>query len=58
MNIEQAKAISIVQILEIIGIKPTRLNQKEAWYLSPLRHEKTASFKVNLKRNQIGRAHV
>lgn len=51
MNIEQAKAISIVKILEAINIKPTRKTEREAWYLSPLRNEKTASFKVHTKRN-------
>ena len=51
MNIEQANAISIVKILETINLKPTRTNEREAWYLSPLRDEKTASFKVHLKRN-------
>lgn len=51
MNIAQANAISIVKILETIGIKPTRQTQREAWYLSPLRDEKTASFKVHFKRN-------
>lgn len=51
MNIEQAKAYSIIKILETIGMKPSRQTQKEAWYLSPLRNEKTASFKVNINRN-------
>jgi len=51
MNIEQANAISIVKILETINVKPTRKTEREAWYLSPLREEKTASFKVHLKRN-------
>lgn len=51
MNIEQANTISIAKILETIGIKPSRQSEREAWYLSPLRDEKTASFKVHLKRN-------
>ena len=51
MNIEQAKAIPIAQILEKLNKKPTRIVKSEAWYLSPLRNEKTASFHVHNKRN-------
>lgn len=51
MNIEQAKAIPIADILEKLNVKPTKQTTNESWYLSPLRNEKTASFKVNHKRN-------
>jgi hypothetical protein len=51
MNIEQANAISIAKILETMGIQPTRQTNHEVWYLSPLRNEKTASFKIHVKRN-------
>ena len=51
MNIEQAKAIPLALILEKIGCKPTRVKTREAFYLSPLRQEKTASFKVNHLKN-------
>jgi hypothetical protein len=51
MNIEQAKAIPIAYILEKLNLKPTKQTTNEAWYLSPLRNEKTASFKINNKRN-------
>jgi len=51
MNIEQAKAIPIAQILEHINFQPTRTNDKESWYLSPIRAEKTASFHVHSSKN-------
>lgn len=51
MNIEQAKAIPIARILEQINLQPTRKTDKESWYLSPLRHEKTASFHVHDLKN-------
>ncbi len=51
MNIEQAKAIPIAEILLKLNIKPTRQVNNETWYLSPLRNEKTASFHVHCKRN-------
>ena len=51
MNIEQAKAIPIARILEKIKVQPTRKNDKESWYLSPLRDEKTASFHVHDLKN-------
>lgn len=51
MNIGQAKSIPVSYLLEKLGIKPTRKSQRETWYLSPFRNEKTASFHVNEKRN-------
>lgn len=51
MNIEQAKAIPIAQILEQINIHPTRMNERESWYLSPIRDESTASFHVHNTKN-------
>lgn len=51
MNIEQAKTISILDLLSKLNIKPVRETHKEAWFLSPWRKEKTASFKVNKKTN-------
>lgn len=51
MNIDQAKAIPIAEILEKMGYKPSRKANFEYWYLSPLRQEKTASFQANIKKN-------
>lgn len=51
MNFEQAITIAITDVLDKIGYTPTKKTTKDYWYLSPLRAEKTASFKVNLQRN-------
>jgi len=52
MNIEQARDISIVEILQNLGYEHTSTNGKESWYLSPFRSENSASFKVSLKLNR------
>mgnify|MGYP001277471091 CR=1 FL=1 len=52
VNCERARTISIPEGLEKLGHLPTRETEKEAWYLSPLRSETQASFKVNLKLNR------
>ena len=52
MTIQEAKQIGIVDYLRHLGINPARVSGKSYWYLSPLRAEKTASFKVNLSINR------
>lgn len=51
MNIKQAKQIALDDFLARIGCSPTRSSTTQSWYLSPLRTEDTASFKVNRSRN-------
>ena len=51
MNIAQAKAIPLTEILKQLNIEPVKENEKEAWYLSPWRHELRASFHVNKQNN-------
>jgi hypothetical protein len=51
MNIEQAKAIPIAQILSKLELKPVKEKQFEDWYLSPFRNENTPSFHVNKDKN-------
>ena len=51
MNIEQAKTIPLIDILDKAGHKPVKIRKQEAWFYSPLRHEKTPSFKVHLAKN-------
>lgn len=51
MNYQDFKNISIVDYLQSQGFTPQRIQYGSAWYLSPLRQEKTASFKVNLAKN-------
>ncbi|MBN8820635.1 toprim domain-containing protein [Spirosoma sp. 48-14] len=52
MNIDQAKAIAIVEILAKLGIHPQRRTADKAFYLSPVRDEKTPSFWVDTKTNR------
>ena len=47
LSCENARKISIVKALEFLGHYPTRNTEKEAWFLSPLRSETQASFKVS-----------
>ena len=47
----EARQISIVKILSDFGIAPKRQSSKAAWYLSPLRTEREASFCVSLQKN-------
>lgn len=51
MNIEQAKAIPIVQILDNLQVKLARKTDREHWYFSPFRTENTASFHVHPSKN-------
>lgn len=51
MNIENAKQITVNQILNKIGLQPTRTTSKDSWYLSPFRNEKTASLHVDHNKN-------
>ncbi|PHR90088.1 MAG: DNA primase [Leeuwenhoekiella sp.] len=47
LSCENARKISIIKALEFLGHLPTRNSEKEAWFLSPLRSETQASFKVS-----------
>ena len=51
MNIEQARAIAIAEILEKLEFKPNKENGTDATYYSPFRNENTPSFHVNTKDN-------
>ncbi len=47
MTIAELKACDMVSYLSQIGFNPLKIRGADYWYLSPLRAEKTASFKVN-----------
>ncbi|CAM4082104.1 toprim domain-containing protein [Gillisia hiemivivida] len=49
---ERARNLSIVKTLARFGHFPNRTTEKEAWFLSPLRSETQASFKVSLILNK------
>lgn len=51
MNIGQAKQIDLVDYLASLGYNPSKIKREEYWYLSPLREERTASFKVDRRLN-------
>lgn len=52
MNLEQAFQIDLVDFLARLGHKPTKVRGRKYWYLSPYRNERTASFNVNIDKNQ------
>ncbi|MEP6628112.1 MAG: CHC2 zinc finger domain-containing protein, partial [Ginsengibacter sp.] len=47
----QVNQIDLVDYLSSLGYHPSRIKNADHWYLSPLRDEKTASFKVNRNYN-------
>jgi hypothetical protein len=48
----RAKQIDLVDYLQSIGYQPAQKRLYNYWYLSPLREERAASFKVNRKLNR------
>jgi len=51
MNLEEVKKIHILDYLHANGHDPDKIYHGSAWYRSPLRNDKTPSFKVDLSRN-------
>ena len=51
MNAAQAKQIKITDYLNGEGISPTKIQGDDFWYCSPMRQERTPSFKVNDRAN-------
>ncbi|WP_291912700.1 toprim domain-containing protein [Chitinophaga sp. CB10] len=47
----EAKQIDLVEYLASLGHHPQKVRNQDYWYLSPLREEKTPSFKVNRRLN-------
>lgn len=52
LTCDQLRDRDIVSYLSSLGFEPAKVRPPEYWYLSPLRSEKTASFKVNRKLNR------
>jgi DNA primase len=52
MTIEKAKDIDLVDYLASLGHHPTKVSPPHFWYTSPLREERTPSFKVNRHLNK------
>ena len=51
LSCEQAKQIDMVDYLSSLNHQPQKVHNQDYWFLSPLRQERTASFKVNRKLN-------
>ena len=51
MNCDEARQISIIDYLAQCGFRPQYIKGGNHWYLSPIREENTASFKVNIQLN-------
>jgi DNA primase len=51
LSCAEAKQMDMVDYLAAQGHSPKKIRGNDYWYLSPLRIEKTASFKVNRSRN-------
>jgi DNA primase len=51
LTIDEARQIDLVDYLSKLGHSPSKIKSSDYWYLSPLRQERTASFKVNRRMN-------
>lgn len=51
LSCEQARQLDMVVYLSSLGFEPVKIKGNDFWYLSPLRAEKTPSFKINRKQN-------
>lgn len=51
-SIEEARQTDMVDYLSKFGYEPAKVRGIDYWYLSPLREEKTPSFKINRKLNR------
>lgn len=51
LSCEQAKQMDMVDYLATLGYHPSKIKNNDYWYCSPLRKERTPSFKINLKQN-------
>lgn len=52
LSISEAKEIDMVHFLSALGYEPAKIRNDDYWYHSPLRDEKTPSFKVNRRLNR------
>jgi hypothetical protein len=51
ISLDEARQIDLVEYLSKLGHTPSKIQNCDYWYLSPLRDEKTPSFKINRKLN-------
>lgn len=51
MNCEEGNKLGLVEYLFSLGFAPAKIRGNNYWYLSPLRDEKEASFKIDRNKN-------
>lgn len=52
LSIEKAKQIDMISFLASLGFEPSKIVRDDHWYHSPLRAERTPSFKINQRLNR------
>lgn len=52
ISLQQIKEMDMVDYLSTLGFSPAKTRGNNYWYLSPLRQEKTPSFKINRSLNR------
>jgi DNA primase len=52
VSAEEARKMDMVEYLSGLGLQPEKIREVDYWYLSPLREEKTPSFKINRQLNR------
>lgn len=52
LSVSEAKEIDMVCFLSGLGHEPVKIRNNDYWYYSPLREEKTPSFKINRRLNR------
>jgi hypothetical protein len=51
ISCEEIRKTDMVKYLSLLGFEPQKISRADYWYFSPLRDEKTPSFKINTKKN-------
>lgn len=51
LSCAEARQFDLVDYLASLGYQPQKVKGADYWYLSPLREERTPSFKVNRGKN-------
>ena len=51
-SVEEVKNTDMVNYLESLGFKPSKISRNDFWYLSPFRDETSPSFKINRNLNR------
>jgi len=52
ISLQEVKQTDMVCYFSALGFEPCKIRHDDYWYLSPLRNERTASFKINRRLNR------